>query len=103
MSKHAVLGMVKCLAPELADRGIRVNGVCPGWVDTEMAAADLVTTANETGKSVEAAKADAISSIPLKRFVTADEVANLTYWLLSDEAKAVTGQSYNISCGELTV
>jgi NAD(P)-dependent dehydrogenase (short-subunit alcohol dehydrogenase family) len=102
-SKHAVLGMVKCFAPELAGKGIRVNAVCPGWVDTEMAAADLAVTASETGKSVEAAKADAVSSIPLKRFVTAEEVANLTFWLLSDEARAITGQSYNISCGEFTV
>ena len=102
-SKHAVLGMVKCFAPELAKKGIRVNAVCPGWVDTEMAAADLVITANETKKSVEEARADAISSIPLKRFVTAEEVAGLIYWLLSDEARAVTGQSYNISCGEFTV
>ena len=102
-SKHAVLGIVKCLALELAPKGIRVNAVCPGWVDTEMAKRDLAITAEETGTTVDRARADAEGGIPLGRFVSADETANLICWLLSDEAGAVTGQSYNISCGEFTV
>ncbi len=102
-SKHAVLGMVKCFALELAAKNIRVNAVCPGWVDTEMAARDLEITARETGKTVEQARNTATAGIPLKRFVTAEEVASLISWLLSDEASAVTGQSYNISCGEFTL
>jgi 3-hydroxybutyrate dehydrogenase len=99
-SKHGVLGLVKCLAKELAPRRITVNGVCPGWVDTEMAQADLVRTANQTGCSVEQAHADAVAGIPLGRFVAPDEVAALICWLLSDDAAAITGQAYNISCGE---
>jgi NAD(P)-dependent dehydrogenase (short-subunit alcohol dehydrogenase family) len=102
-SKHAVLGLVKCFSKELAPRGIRVNAVCPGWVDTEMAEADLRTTAEETGVTVAEARAAAESGIPLGRFVTAEEVAHLICWLVSAEASAVTGQSYNISCGEFTV
>jgi NAD(P)-dependent dehydrogenase (short-subunit alcohol dehydrogenase family) len=102
-SKHAVLGMVKCFAPELAPRGVRVNAVCPGWVDTEMAARDLVITAEEQAITPDEAKAAAVAGIPLKRFVSADEVARLIRFLTSSDASAITGQSYNISCGEFTV
>jgi NAD(P)-dependent dehydrogenase (short-subunit alcohol dehydrogenase family) len=101
-SKHAVLGMVKCLAPELAPR-VRVNAVCPGWVDTEMAVRDLVITADEQSITPAEAKANAVAGIPLKRFVFAEEVASLIRFLTSFDARAITGQSYNISCGEFTV
>lgn len=102
-SKHGVLGLVKCLSPELAPRGIRVNAVCPGWVDTAMARADLGVTSQELGISVDAARKDAESGIPLGRFVHPKEVAALICWLLSEDAGAITGQSYNIACGEFTV
>ncbi|MCA9538679.1 MAG: SDR family oxidoreductase [Myxococcales bacterium] len=94
-SKHGLLGLVKCLAHELAPRGITVNAVCPGWVDTPMAERDLV----ETGDPV-AARAAAEAAIPIGRFVQPGEVAALIAWLCSKEAAAVTGQAYNISGGE---
>jgi NAD(P)-dependent dehydrogenase (short-subunit alcohol dehydrogenase family) len=99
-SKHAVLGIVKCLAQELAPRRITVNAVCPGWVATEMAEADLVRTAKQQGSTAEDVRRAALEGIPLRRFVEADEVAALTCWLLTDDAAAITGQAYNISCGE---
>lgn len=99
-SKHAVLGLVKCFSKELAERQITVNAVCPGWVDTQMAQADLVRTAKVLGTRPDEVKADAQRSIPLGRFVSAAEVAALIDWLTSEDASAVTGQAYNISCGE---
>jgi len=99
-SKHAVLGLVKCLSMELAGKRITVNAVCPGWVNTEMAGRDLVRTATSIGQSVEDVKKAALDNIPLERFVEADEVAALVLWLLSKDAAAVTGQAYNMSCGE---
>ena len=102
-SKHGVLGIVKCLARELAPKGIRVNAVCPGWVDTDMAKRDMGVTVTETGTTLLAVRKEAENGIPLGRFVTAQETAKLIGWLLSDEASAVTGQAYNISCGEFTV
>lgn len=99
-SKHAVLGMTKCFALELAVRGIRVNAVCPGWVDTSMSRGDLVRTAQENGTTPDAEYAVAIEPIALKRFVMPAEVSSLIGFLISDASSAITGQSYNISCGE---
>ncbi len=99
-SKHGVIGIVKCLAKELAPKRITVNAVCPGWVDTEMAKRDLVRTAEEEGTTFDQAKKAALEGIPLGRFVEVEEVANLICWLVSEEAAAITGQAYNISCGE---
>ncbi len=99
-SKHAVLGLAKCVALELAPRQIRVNSVCPGWVDTEMSRADAANSAAAAGISVEEFRAGAISGIPLGRMVTPEEVADLIGFLCSDKASAITGQSYNISGGE---
>ena len=99
-SKHALLGVVKCVARELAPRGITVNAVCPGWVDTPMARADVARTALAGGRSAEEVRAEVASGIPIGRMVEPGEVAALIAWLVSPEAGAVTGEAYNISGGE---
>ncbi|MFH2007817.1 MAG: SDR family oxidoreductase [bacterium] len=99
-SKHAVLGLTKCVALELAPRGIRVNAVCPGWVDTPMSRADCAESARRAGVPVEEVREAAVAGIPLGRMVTAEDVAGLVAWLTSGEASAITGQAYNISGGE---
>jgi len=99
-SKHAVLGLMRCVARELASRGITVNAVCPGWVATDMSTADIASTARRAGVSAAACRARALENIPIGRFVDPDEVASLIDWLAS--ACAITGQAYNICGGELT-
>jgi NAD(P)-dependent dehydrogenase (short-subunit alcohol dehydrogenase family) len=99
-SKHGVIGLTKCLAKELAPKRITVNAVCPGWVDTEMAKRDLARTAEEEGATFDQVKKTALEGIPLGRFVEAEEVAKLICWLISEDAAAITGEAYNISCGE---
>ncbi len=99
-SKHAALGLMKCLSRELAAREITVNAVCPGWVDTRMARRDVERSGVAAGISTDDAFAKAVSSIAIGRFVTADEVASLIAYLTSDGAAAITGESYNISGGE---
>lgn len=99
-SKHALLGVVKCVSKELAPRGITVNAVCPGWVDTPMARADVTKTAAERGQPRDQVLADIHAAIPIGRMVSADECAALITWLASPDAAAVTGEAYNISGGE---
>ena len=99
-SKHAALGLMKCLSRELAPRGITVNAVCPGWVDTRMSRRDVALAGARDGLSPDEAFADAVSGIAIGRFVTPDEVASLIAYLTSEGAAAITGEAYNISGGE---
>jgi 3alpha(or 20beta)-hydroxysteroid dehydrogenase len=93
-SKHAVVGLTRCAALEGAPFGIRVNGVAPGHIDTRMAR-DL--TAQINPGDPDAARRELANSVPLgKRYGTADEVANMVVWLLSDEASYVSGTTHLI-------
>ena len=99
-SKHGVLGLVKCIAKELAPRAITVNAVCPGWVDTDMARSDLARFATDQEREVSDVEAEILRGIPLGRFVDPEQVASLVAWIVSNEAAAVTGEAFNISGGE---
>lgn len=99
-SKHAVLGLTRCVALELAPRKIRVNAVCPGWVDTKMSRADAQESARRADVSEAEFRAQAIAGIPLGRMVAPEDVAELIAFLCSDAASIITGQSYNIAGGE---
>lgn len=96
-SKHGLLGLVKAAALELAPSGVRVNAVCPGWVSTPMARADLARATEGPGEARRAA----VAAIPLGRFVEPSEVAALMLFLCSPEAAAITGQAYDVSAGEV--
>jgi len=101
-SKHAVIGFTRALALELADRGITVNAICPGWVDTEMAAQGMTSGAEAMGITFEEFRAQAIGRVPIGRIIQPDEVASLVKFLASPAAAAITGQTYNI-CGGQTM
>ena len=101
-SKHAVIGFTRALALELAGRGITVNAVCPGWVDTKMAAQGMQDGATATALSFEEFRATALDDVPIKRIIQPDEVAALVKFLASPQAAAITGQTYNI-CGGQTM
>jgi NAD(P)-dependent dehydrogenase (short-subunit alcohol dehydrogenase family) len=99
-SKHAVIGFTRALALEVADRGITANAICPGWVDTEMAADGMRTGAAVMGISYEQFRDRAIGAVPIKRIIQPEEVAGLVTFLASPEASAITGQTYNICGGQ---
>jgi 3alpha(or 20beta)-hydroxysteroid dehydrogenase len=92
-SKHAVVGLTRCAALEGAPFGIRVNGVAPGHIDTRMAR-DL--TAQIDPADPEGAYQRIAATVPLGRYGTAQEVANLVAWLLSDEASYLSGATHLI-------
>jgi ketoreductase len=101
-SKHAVIGFTRALALELADRGITVNAICPGWVDTEMAAQGMQLGASAMGITFDAFKKQAMEKVPIGRMIQPGEVAQLVKFLASPQASAITGQTYNI-CGGQTM
>jgi NAD(P)-dependent dehydrogenase (short-subunit alcohol dehydrogenase family) len=92
-SKHAVVGLTRCAALEGAPFGIRVNGVAPGHIDTRMAR-DL--TAQIDPADPEGVYRRISAEIPLGRYGTAEEVANLVVWLLCDEASYLSGATHLI-------
>ncbi len=87
-SKAGIIGFTKSLARELSSRNIRVNAVAPGFIETDM-----------TEVLSDAIKESVHNQIPLKRMGTAREVANLTYFLGTDESQYITGQVINIDGG----
>jgi NAD(P)-dependent dehydrogenase (short-subunit alcohol dehydrogenase family) len=101
-SKHGVIGFTRALALELAPRRITVNALCPGWVDTEMAAQGMQQGADATGQTFERFRERALGAVPIKRIIQPEEVAELVRFLASPAASAITGQTYNI-CGGQTM
>src|SRR5436190_3444175 len=85
-SKHAVIGFTRALALELVTRGVTVNAICPGWVDTEMAAQGMRSGATVDGSTFEEFRAQALAAVPIKRLIRPEEVASLVKFLVSAEA-----------------
>ena len=90
-TKAGLIGLAKAAGLELAEYGITVNTINPGWVDTELGKFSI--------EKSEFSQDEIIETIPQKRFVTPEEIAGLAKYLISDTAKGITGQSINICAG----
>jgi ketoreductase len=99
-SKHGVVGMTKAVGLELATTGITVNAVCPGYVETPMAARVRQGYAQHWGITEEAVLEKFNAKIPLGRYSTPEEVAGLVSYLVTDTAGSITAQALNV-CGGL--
>lgn len=102
-SKHGVLGLTRSLAMEVATRGITVNAICPGYVDTEMVSRGIETITSKTGRSAEEALEALKKMSPQNRLVTSEEVAALALLLASDEGRGINGQGINIDGGTVLI
>jgi len=98
-SKAGLLGLVRSLAAEVARDNLQVNAICPGWVDTDMAWRGLDGIAAGSGGTRETAYRDAMSDVPLRRMSQPEDIAGTVAWLLSPDARGVTGQAIDQNGG----
>jgi len=96
-SKHGVIGLMRTLANELAGIGVRVNAVCPGWVDTPMFDAQVGIAGLSREEAVTRWAPDQL----IERLVTPDEVSDAVLWLLSAAARMITGVALPVDGGML--
>jgi len=101
VSKAAVIMLTKVFAIEAGMNGIRVNAICPGQVDTDLERWSFEIQAKAFQKTVEQVIQEEEQTIPLKRIGTPEDVADLVAFLLSDDARYITGQAVNIDGGQL--
>jgi len=99
-AKHGVLGMTKVAAIELANAGVTVNAICPGWVLTPLVQKQLEDRAAAEGTSVEKeTHAFVTEKQPMAQFSTPEQIGGLTVFLCSDAAKTITGVPLSIDGG----
>lgn len=99
-SKHAVIGLTRVWARELGPRGIRVNAVCPGWVETEPALLSLERLAAATGRDRASMLEEIVSAQDLPGLMQPEDVAGLYLFLAGPGAASITGQAINADRGE---
>lgn len=100
-SKHGMIGMTRALAKECAKRGVTVNAICPGYVETDIVANAAANIATKTKLSEDEARASLYAGNPQGRLITPDEVASAISWLCSDGAAATNGAAIPMSGGEV--
>jgi len=100
-SKHALLGLTRALALELAETRVTVNAICPGYADTQIITEAVDRLVSKTGRSPEQAQAAFTRANPQGRLIAPAEVAAAVRWLVAEEARSVTGQAIAIAGGEV--
>lgn len=102
-SKHAVVGFTRSAGLELAKTGVRINAVCPGFVETPMLEDLFVDYARAMKKPLEETKAFLAGRVPIGRYLQPEEVAHLAVYLGSAESDGMAGQALTISGGMLLI
>jgi NAD(P)-dependent dehydrogenase (short-subunit alcohol dehydrogenase family) len=99
-SKRAVLAFTESLAKELGPCGINVNAICPGDTETDMLADEVRKVAKQKSIPEDRVRQDKLQNIPLGRFATPDDIANVVVFLVSDESRHVSGEFIKITGGK---
>ena len=100
-SKHGVLGLTRSAAVEVATKGVTVNAICPGYVETDMTERAVSNITARTGKSADEARAVLEQMSPQQRLVTSEEVAALALLLAGHEGRGINGQAINVDGGSV--
>ena len=100
-SKHGLIGFTRALAAEVAGKGVTVNAVCPGYVDSTMMAQSIEYIGEKTGKDVEALRDLFTARSPQGRMLSEEEVAETIVFLASNAARGISGQTLAVDAGEL--
>lgn len=98
-SKHALIGFTRSLAIDVARAGVTVNALCPGWVETQMAADASARISKKTGRSAEEATAALVAMTPQRRLIDPSEVAHAALALCAEAARGIHGQTLVIDGG----
>jgi 3-hydroxybutyrate dehydrogenase len=100
-SKHGVLGLTRSAAMEVATKGITVNAICPGYVDTEMTSRGIENITKKTRLSADEAMESIKKMSPQNRVIEPEEVAALALLLASEEGRGINGQAINVDGGSV--
>ena len=100
-SKHAVIGMTRAVAIDIARTGVTINALCPGWVETAMSATAADRIAAKTGRAVDDAMAALVAMTPQRRLIDPTEVAHALLSLCAHEARGIHGQCIVIDGGQV--
>jgi 3-hydroxybutyrate dehydrogenase len=98
-SKHAQVGFTRALAAEVADQGITVNAICPGYVDTPMTEFSVSRIVEKTGVSRQAALERILALSPQHRLIRPEEIAHVAVMLCDEEGEGINGQAIAIDGG----
>ena len=98
-AKHAMVGMTRALAIDLARTGVTINALCPGWVETRLAEEAVARIAAKTGRSLDEARAQLAQMSPQRRMITPEEVAHAALMLCRPGARGIHGQTIVIDGG----
>ena len=100
-SKHAAVGLTRCVAAEVGAAGVTANAICPGWVDTEMTREAIDRIVRQTGRNEEEALRAILETTNQRRLIEPEEVANLALVLCDEAAKGINGQAIVLDGGGL--
>jgi len=100
-AKHAMVGMTRALAIDLARTGVTINALCPGWVHTRMSDEAVARIAQKTARTVDEARAQLEAMSPQRRMIEPDEVAHAVVMLCADAARGIHGQAIVIDGGAI--
>ncbi|QRG07670.1 SDR family oxidoreductase [Xanthobacter dioxanivorans] len=98
-TKAAVIGLTKAVAADFVLKGVRANAICPGTIQSPSLDERIAAISAETGRPVEAVRADFVGRQPMGRLGTPEEIAALALYLASDESAFTTGQIHVIDGG----